>query len=168
MDKYRIESTIKSLSTGYVVALLFIAAIASMTHVIAFRVIESQSTNSSVVNVSGRQRMLSQRIAMLAEHYVTHGTENDRSQLSAATSLFERSHKNLVDSIISGGELPESVSEIYFSEPMMLDSLVTRYVETARKIISDPHTAPEEVEVLVSMARWLAKRIDIHSNAPSL
>jgi signal transduction histidine kinase len=60
----------KRVSVLYVIALLSIALVALVSQVIVRRIIESQQSDSRVINLSGRQRMLSQRLAktfLLAE-----------------------------------------------------------------------------------------------------
>ena len=93
----RLTAAMNYLTVSVVVVLGVIGAIAATAHVITGSVIDAQRDSATVVNVSGRQRMLSQRIALLAGRYDGSHSDSDRQRLSAAIDLFETSHTGLVE-----------------------------------------------------------------------
>ena len=56
----------RRLTYAYVAGLALIAALSGAVHVLLDNVIVAQSDSATVINVAGRQRMLSQRIGLLA------------------------------------------------------------------------------------------------------
>ena len=51
---------------AYVLALASIALLSAISHGVLDNVISAQKDSATVINIAGRQRMLSQRIALLA------------------------------------------------------------------------------------------------------
>ena len=84
-----IERKVGSL-LALMVALLVVTVVAVLV------MIRQQSADTGVVNVAGRQRMLSQRITKFALS-VAQGEEKAKDGLSAASALFDKSLKGLID-----------------------------------------------------------------------
>ncbi|MEO1335550.1 MAG: type IV pili methyl-accepting chemotaxis transducer N-terminal domain-containing protein, partial [Myxococcota bacterium] len=70
------------------------ALLRSMDTAVRYLAAEPNSS-ATVVNIAGRQRMLSQRTAMLALLSDSEPSEANRTALSQSIALFERSHKGL-------------------------------------------------------------------------
>lgn len=147
---------------SYVLALTIIATLSIATHVLLDMVIRSQENAASVVNVAGRQRMLSQRIARLAlELSVSrHDSAPELERLlESSISLMETSHQALLHDSVQLGVFPrrtEAIVDIYYEAPLRLDAQVTAFVMTARQFLTLPaldRTASAELRELLTQAR---------------
>ncbi|MEL6301525.1 MAG: diguanylate cyclase [Pseudomonadota bacterium] len=135
-EQTRVSGAINALTVGYVLALALIGAIAATAHIVTGMVIDSQSDNALVVNVSGRQRMLSQRIVLLAQSWAETGSPAAKKALSDAISMFETSHERIVTGTV-GSEtqtVPNTVLSIMNDPPHELDQAVRDYVALAKAV----------------------------------
>ena len=79
----------------YVVALSLIGVFLALSHTASVMALNASHTDASVINESGRQRMLSQRILYLADQQVEDPSDATRDALVTATSQFTSSHETL-------------------------------------------------------------------------
>ncbi|MEE8432266.1 MAG: PAS domain S-box protein, partial [Candidatus Desulfatibia sp.] len=133
------------MTARYIFALSLIALLSITAYYSLSNVIETEETSAAVVNVSGRQRMLSQRIAHYAhtfadKHYSISNDENLKPLLDAI-NLMEKSHEGLVygdPALNLPGNPSPKVRSMYFDSPMFLDRQVRKYISEARVIINTP------------------------------
>ena len=112
-----------SFTKKYVFALSLIAIFSISSYLNLVNLIDSQSNDAKVINVSGKQRMLSQKIALYAIHYKT-------KSLKETVDLMDNSHKYLLSL-----NMTDELKTIYFSKPIMLDKKVKEYVLSARSFL---------------------------------
>ena len=129
----------------YVLALSAIALLAVAAFTAFQGLIAAHERTLSVVNVSGRQRMLSQRIALFVDRLASDECLAPRTlcvdQLREAVNLFEASHAGL--SLGGGPEnIPGPTSTVvrglYFDGAPSLDRRVKDYVTAARTVLEAP------------------------------
>jgi signal transduction histidine kinase len=90
----------QQLGRRYVVALALIALLTIVSQAVVQFLIADQAHDSRVVNIAGRQRMLSQRISKLG-HYILNAPSVEaasayRRELDESLSLWKRSHAGLL------------------------------------------------------------------------
>jgi diguanylate cyclase (GGDEF)-like protein len=129
------ERTIaKRLTFAYVAGLTLIALLSGAVHLLLNNVIVAQGDSATVINVAGRQRMLSQRIGLLAMQLHA-GDETARGPLLDAVNLMERSEKALTE----GGDLgirhtlSPAARRFYLEGATPLDPAVREFIHDARQ-----------------------------------
>ncbi len=139
----------RALTWRYIIALVLVASLSTAAWFSLHLVIESQQSTAAVVNVSGRQRMLSQRTALFANLLVAAPLEQRpvlRTRLREAADLMAHSHRGLTQGDASLG-LPATMSatvrELYFSPEHGLDALVRTYLTAVDELLRQPDSALE-------------------------
>lgn len=122
------------------VAVIALFVMVTASHIASLKAGSSGEELASSINISGRQRMLSQRILFFASEVVkSQGNEEDnRKFLSDAIDLFETSHQALTQGGALGlsGTLSPKLRALYFAtgEKPALDTLTKRFISDARAI----------------------------------
>ncbi|MDP3212251.1 diguanylate cyclase domain-containing protein [Methylotenera sp.] len=132
----------QALTWRYVLALSLVAALTTAAWYSLKLVISEQESTAAVVNISGRQRMLSQRTALFANLLVTaHANERAsiRTKLEESIELMAISHHGLLYGNKVMG-LPSSMSPavraMYFEGDYSLNKQVRTYINTVRALIA--------------------------------
>ncbi len=124
----------------YLLALAVVALLAVGTFGLGQWNLARERDHDTRINVAGRQRMLSQRIALFS-HQLTmvdaQARATTRAELRDAIDLMERSHEGLISGDADLG-LPGNPSAgsraILFESPAYLDTQVRAYLATARAV----------------------------------
>ena len=128
---------VRRLSLGYVLALSAIAALILSGQVFIQRHLDRQARDASLVNIAGRQRMLSQRLCALTFAIDrASGAERSRhlAELAGAADLWEQTARTLRGS----PELLPTVAVALFSE---IEPYQTAMLATVRRIQGAPDEA---------------------------
>ncbi len=126
----------RHLTLCYVAALSIVALLTIVSHLTLNRVLSEHEGSAAIVNVSGRQRMLSQRIASLAAQYRL-GSATARADLLTSVDQFESAHKKLLAASTvegSGGHNTGVFRDLYFGGERPLDAQVDAYIVLARQV----------------------------------
>ncbi|MEM6313744.1 MAG: type IV pili methyl-accepting chemotaxis transducer N-terminal domain-containing protein, partial [Planctomycetota bacterium] len=104
---------VRAMTVGYVAALCAIAIVTVAGHLVVRNMLAQSSTDTAVVNVAGRQRMLSQRAALLATRAVFDDM-GARSAFAEEAGRTVASMRESHDALLEGGgprDLPRTESE---------------------------------------------------------
>ena len=114
------------LTNRYIPALIVIAMFIILSNYLSQKNIASNKQYATLVNISGKQRMLSQRIVVLAYDYVEHRATKE--QLKATMLHMQKSHKLLLQY-----KTVSKLHKIYFD--LGLNKLLAQYIKLCNKII---------------------------------
>ena len=135
------QGVARALTWRYVIALSLVATLSTGAWISLHLVISEQKSTAAVVNVSGRQRMLSQRIALFSNLLVNAPKAERplvRGKLKEAIGLMARSHHGLTHGD-KEMELPNTISpavrSLYFDGPNALDRQVETYLKTVQDLL---------------------------------
>ncbi len=133
------ERIITGLTVRYVLVLVALTGLAVGSYFLLEQVIAGNESGATLVNVGGRQRMLSQRVTLLAERLAEDilpaNRQTGREQLKRSIELMERSLGALVKGD-PGMNVPAAMSEetraLYFGPKGFADRRTRAFLEQAK------------------------------------
>ncbi|MCF7971823.1 MAG: SpoIIE family protein phosphatase [Methylococcaceae bacterium] len=146
-DNSEVNYLLGGMWVRYVLALLLVAGLATSAYFIMNNLLSINEKSGTIVNVSGRQRMLSQRGALFSLRLVTAKTASEqieaREQLSRVVDLMWQSHQGLINGNRDMGlpnKLSDAMRAMYFDAPSILDEQVKTYTQSIHDLIADSQT----------------------------
>ena len=130
----------------YMFALLLIALFSSLAYFNLTKLINSQVNDGEIINISGKQRMLSQKIALFA-------TNNEIAKLERSLQLIQEAHKRLLSMPMS-----KAVKNAYFSKPISLNESLSKYVENAQRFIE--YKDGNSLNYIIKNSQSILKKFD--------
>jgi diguanylate cyclase (GGDEF)-like protein len=159
------ELSTRKLTLSYVIALTIIASLSLSSSLTFSRVLKQHQGSAALINICGRQGMLSQRIASLASQLAL-GDESVRTDLISAIDQLETAAHDLAYG--DGKDLPElspRVRSIYFEGSHPLYQQITDYLKLARRIAGmkagDPALRNELAPLLEAARKPLFTGFDV-------
>jgi diguanylate cyclase (GGDEF)-like protein len=134
----------RSLTWRYLIALILVAMLATAAWLSLHLVISEQESNAAIVNISGRQRMLSQRTALFSSLLASASPDQRaeiRQKLQDAAALMKKSHRGLLHGDAEMGLPPtmsETVRAMYFEQPLALNEQVENYLASVEALLQVP------------------------------
>ncbi|MCR9079014.1 MAG: EAL domain-containing protein [Hyphomonadaceae bacterium] len=119
----------------YGTALILILAVLTTSHFIESHAIRKAQADAEVINLSAKQRMLSQKIVLHAQAFIIDNEPEDERQLSDTVDEFERAHQNLMQDAAR----EESLGGLYLARTPSTDEIVVNFVSIARAIPTSPY-----------------------------
>jgi diguanylate cyclase (GGDEF)-like protein/PAS domain S-box-containing protein len=165
------EAFCSDIAVKYRLALGIIAILSCIAYFSLTAVIEAETSSATAINLSGRQRMLSQRIVLLSRELLaakeSSGFEATRSKLIDAIQLMDKTHHALIhgdDSLGIPAPSTSAIQEIYFSPPYEVDRRTHTFLQKARAFASgtEQTLTPDDLDLvfLSSTAPELLQLLD--------
>ena len=140
----------QSLTRANIIGNLFYLELLPLTALATYFNLDELSTtreiNAAVINISGRQRMLSQRAALFALKLVCSQEnaeqERLRQEMLVLMELMEKSHNGLIQGDTQmklPGQLSSTINAIYFDAPFYLDEQIREYIAHVRALALSTH-----------------------------
>ena len=165
-DAYSVK---RHFTKRYLVAISLIALLATAAFVILKIALNSSDSTAYIVNISGKQRMLSQRIASFSQQYHYANYENienktinkDELKIKLKTTIDEMKGANITLSSgifenIGNIELSEEIYEIYYKNTNLKER-VEQYLDLAQKILdsNEKDISKQLLEQLLNISNGL-------------
>ncbi|MEO1101103.1 MAG: diguanylate cyclase [Pseudomonadota bacterium] len=144
MQNPLLAENIEALWKRYAIALSLILAMVVSSHLLEFHALKSARQDAALINTSGKQRMLSQQMILLAQRYVEDGDVSAADLLQAKIDAFESSHEELL--IEASASL--SLLELYSTGRQPLDPMVRHHIQVAREIAQATEPKSTDLEAL--------------------
>ncbi len=134
----------KALWQRYVVAVALIAALLTTTHIAASMALQVSGANADLINTSGRQRMLSQRVMFLSLQAADHNEQGVVDNLRASIELLTTSQKRLAQEPRLSADLVA-----LYEAPGDLNARVQRFAALANGVAAQTSDSPQYLEELL-------------------
>ena len=130
------------ISFSYILALSLLSLLSLIAYYSVKSAIVIRNSEAASLNQSGRQRMLTQKIAKLSLQLATNPTTRERKRIRSELRLtiedMEKNHRLLTGAGPNSKNavaLSKKMRALYFSPPHLLDRQVRAYIATAREIL---------------------------------
>jgi len=141
-----------SITRNYVLALCAIAATVIAGFMLLHGLIRDSASDSQLINTAGAQRMLSQRISMLAQDLVQTRDAETARLLAQAIDTMAKGHETLTQSQGAAAHSTPLLAAHYFAGPIALDQRVTAFLQTARALLAGPADPLATAQMAVARA----------------
>jgi len=160
----------RSISQHYLLAVLIIALLSTAAYYTLGSALSDSDSTAYIVNLSGRQRMLSQHIALDAHRFYAEKSFNDQANDELVSLMkknindMEKSNRQLSSGLLSENrviDLSMSIRDMYFGKMNIYDR-VSKYLEISKKLLSSTNNqeALASIRVIDSTSEQLLKDLN--------
>jgi diguanylate cyclase (GGDEF)-like protein len=131
----------------YVISLTIIAALSIFVHFTLDKIIIEQIVSGKLINVSGQQRMLSQRTVLYTNEYIARGVVTDKKKALFALNKMNKNYHYLLKEHFEKlkqnqvSPLSEPMYALYFSEPHNIARKMTEFSSLINQILDRPRSS---------------------------
>lgn len=116
----------------YIVVFASLAGWAIFAYITTTQIIESQQEYANIINISGKQRMLSQKIPLVATRYYDSRDEKVKEHLVSLYVLMKSDHMRITKRFTHSSE----TKAIYYDDPVQLNEKVNHYLKLIKEFIA--------------------------------
>lgn len=146
----------RALWKRYGIALFIILAFLAASHTIESRALKDAKQHAATINLSGKQRVLSQQIVLFSQAYISNDEPGALEALSNSIDAFERSHADLMNDAAR----EQSLGQLYLSRTPSTDEIVRDFISIARDIPNTPYPTATLAELQSKGAGIVLERLD--------
>lgn len=125
-------------------ALIVVVGLLSLfSHFTLNQIIIEQTNSARIINISGQQRMLSQRVALYVSEYLRNNNDENKVKAKQALDTMIDNHSSLLAqhklAIANNKSSPlsQTVQNFYFLAPHNVDTNIQQYVSSAIALLED-------------------------------
>ncbi len=145
-----IKNNLLSFENRYIPALLIIAFFTTLGILNVKEIFDSIENEGKIINISGRQRMLSQRLVLLGNNYIANPNRLTQNELLKNIAIMERSHDYLVKHTS-----PKIIKNFYENK---LNNTLKNYLKGFVEIIDN--RSPSKLTHLTKDSQILLEKLD--------
>ena len=123
---------LKKLTLVYFIVFISLVFWAFFAYSTMHQMISSQKIYAKIINITGKQRMLSQRTALMAKLSFENGTSDYIDNTAYLLNQMREDHKFIISNITSN-----EIKDIYFKKPNYLDFHVQAYFKSVDNFLSN-------------------------------
>ena len=118
----------------YIYALVFasLAGWLIFAYITTTDIIKNQQSYASIINITGKQRMLSQKIALMANRYYDSRDIEHKAHLISLNKQMQLEHAYIIKTHINSA----ATKSVYFSESKQLNAKVKQYFNIVNTFIA--------------------------------
>jgi signal transduction histidine kinase len=113
-----------SIKSVYIIIFTSLVAWAFFAYFTMSKQIHNQEIYAEIINLSGKQRMLSQKTALIAKRFYESKDENLKNHLIELIDLMSKEHSYIIEHLTS-----KEIKDIYFSKEDNLNERVKNYLK---------------------------------------
>jgi signal transduction histidine kinase len=113
-----------SIKSVYIIIFTSLIAWAFFAYFTMSKQIHNQEIYAEIINLSGKQRMLSQKTALITKRYYESKDENLKNHLIELIDLMSKEHSYIIEHLTS-----KEIKDIYFSKEDNLNEKVENYIK---------------------------------------
>ena len=176
------QALFRHMTLSFTLSLSLIGFLSILIYIKLDKFIAIQALSAETINISGQQRMLSQRSSLFAYDFITTGSEKSRSLVVDSLNQMLKNHQFLLaahkNSISSGDVSPLSadLQAMYFMPPLDVDAKVKAYeFALTRVIYPTVEVSPKSIDTyefmklshapLLDAFNAVVKQYEVESNA---
>ncbi len=156
-----------SVDITLIAIVLFVFLIVGLGSVMLYTlhsIISYQENSAKYINISGQQRMLSQRLALYSLRYIESASASDRLKAQQAYEKINSNIEYLLDEEREKVMLSDRLKSMYFERPLLIEESVKNYANAVSQIISIPpkqlhssNVVPQKAYILENATPLLLK-----------
>lgn len=142
----------------YLLALLIIGILALLSHYLVQRIVNQQEASARVVNLAGRQRMLSQRITLFAGQLLAEKKQRSPTLFPGeyldAIATMNKVHQALMHGSVSmaiPAPSSKAIQQIFHQPPVDLDQRLQVFFRLAKQVVDQSLTLPEREQAYLQL-----------------
>ncbi len=122
-----------SIKRSYSIIFIILVFWSSIAYYTMDTLISSQSYYAKLINLSGKQRMLSQKSAFLVSKYTQENQSNYLNELKESIGIFKKNHQYIVENLSSNAK------KLYFGKTNSIDTDVINYIALLNSFLNNPN-----------------------------
>jgi diguanylate cyclase (GGDEF)-like protein len=153
--------SVRALTVRYIVGLTLIGLLSIASYYIMEKLVVGEQASAAIINISGRQRMLSQKAVLLSQQLVISVDPLERAGLRSELRQVIESMREAQHALVHGdaaqglpGGLSPAVQSLMFGQPVLLDGKLQHFFAavTALMALSDSELTYDNPQLAVILS----------------